>query len=134
MQIFVKQLEFVGPHGVYEEERREGRRFSVDLCVDVDDVVGSTFDELGDTLDYRALATLILEVGLGPSCQLVERLADHIVTTSFLRFARITHVSVTLRKYATGVPGDPEYVGVCLERTRTQHDVMWAKRSMDDNR
>lgn len=121
MRVFVQNLEFNGRHGVYEEERRDGRRFEVDLsAVLADDSASSAgdTDQLGDTLDYRRLAELILEFGHGPSCLLVERLADQILTALLERYPNVASGSITIRKYATGVPGNPQFVGVQLERFR----------------
>ena len=116
--IFVEQLEFTGAHGVYEEERREGRRFLVDLEVDVADGPAATSDALGDTLDYRALAQLILDVGAGPSCALVEHMAAQILDGALARHPEVLCARVTIRKFATGVPGAPRCVGVRMTRAR----------------
>lgn len=118
MRIFVENLEFLGAHGVYEEERVEGRRFRVDLEVDVPDVTSSRTDALGDTLDYRELAGIVVEVGQGPSRSLIERLSGDILTEVFARCPQVEWARVRIRKSATGVPGDPEFVGVQLERAR----------------
>ncbi|MBA2662379.1 MAG: dihydroneopterin aldolase [Bradymonadaceae bacterium] len=118
MRIFVQNLAFSGRHGVYEDERRDGRRFEVDLSVDLAEATAGQSDQLDDTLDYRRLAETILEFGQGPSCILVERLADQILTALFSRHSEVVAASVTIRKYATGVPGNPACVGVQLERTR----------------
>lgn len=118
MRIFVEGLEFVGPHGVYEEERLEGRRFRVDLAVETRRVDAAGSDALEDTIDYRGLADIVLEVGQGPSVHLIERMSDEILTRVFARYAQVDAARVTIRKFATGVPGDPECVGVELERRR----------------
>jgi dihydroneopterin aldolase len=122
MQIFVEGLEFRGAHGVYPEERRQGRRFRADVRVEVDAGHAADSDDLGDTLDYRDLAEIVLEHGDGPSCHLIERLAEQIVDTILERHASVEHVWLTLRKYADGVPGEPECVGVRLERARADSD------------
>lgn len=113
MHVFVEGLTFTGRHGVYEEERRDGRRFCVDLRVEVP---AAPRDLIGDTVDYRGLAECILSVGLGPSVELIETLASRILDAVFSRFA-VSHAEVTVRKKATGVPGDPEWVGVREERS-----------------
>ncbi len=118
MRIFVENLEFVGAHGVYEEERVEGRRFKVDLEVEVSDAESSVTDDLGDTLDYRELAGIVVEVAQGPSRALIEKLAGKILTIVFARCPQVKWARVRIKKAATGVPGNPEYVGVELERTR----------------
>ena len=118
MRIFVENLEFVGHHGVYEEEQREGRQFRADLSVELEEPPAVDTDDIEDTVDYRGLADTLLEVGRGPSCHLIEHLGDRMLTHLFDRFPRIERAKLTLRKFATGVPGAPESVGLTMERTR----------------
>jgi dihydroneopterin aldolase len=118
VRIFVENLDFVGYHGVYEEERRDGRRFRVDLGVDVQRPEGASSDELDHTVDYRGLAEVVLSVGEGESYQLIERMGDEMLERLFTRFPSVTTAELTIRKFATGVPGAPECVGVEMHRTR----------------
>lgn len=118
MHIFVEKLEFVGAHGVYEAERREGRRFQVDLEVDIGEMLAVRDDKLEHTLDYRDLAEIILAVGTGESYQLVERIGAEILTRVFDQYTEVLSADLTIRKYATEVPGDPECVGVRIQRVR----------------
>lgn len=120
MKIFVKQLEFTGRHGVYEEERRDGRRFQVDLEVVVADESSARSDDLDETLDYRALAEVVTEVADGPSRFLVEKLAGEIVDTVIERHARVEEATVCVRKHAPDVVGEPQWVGVELTRRRNE--------------
>ncbi len=118
MKIFVEGLEFVAAHGVYEEERREGRRFSVDIAVTLDDLRSTSSDHLEQTLDYRGLAEIVLEVAHGESHSLVEWLAGEMSRRVLERHQAVRDVTVTLRKFAIGVPGDPACVGVTLHTKR----------------
>ncbi len=118
-QLLVHGLEFTGPHGVYAYEREQGRRFRVDLEVQLGAARTSAEDELEDTLDYRALAQAVLDVGLGPSHDLIETLAEDMAALILERHP-VTRVELTLRKYADGIPGEPEYVGIRIVRTRGQ--------------
>jgi dihydroneopterin aldolase len=118
MKIFVEKLEFVGHHGVYEEERREGRRFQVDLTVELSAPKAVETDDIRDTVDYRGLADVILEVGEGPSCHLIEHLAEKMLDGVLDRFAPVQHAELTVRKFATGVPGAPASVGIEMARAR----------------
>ena len=121
MILFVQGLEFMGPHGVYDEERRDGRRFEADVEVEMAEVAATRSDALTQTLDYRALAAIVVEVGRdGPSRHLIERLAGEMVDRVMEAHAGIVRARVTLRKFATGVPGDPHCVGITLERRRDQ--------------
>ena len=117
-QILVEGLEFVGRHGVYEEERRDGRAFRVDLTVDVDTRPAARSAELGDALDYCELAQIILEIGKGPSVVLIETLSHQMVDTILDRFPSVSEVQLRLRKFATGVPGEPQSVGTFVHKTR----------------
>ena len=116
MKVFVEGLSFTGRHGVYEEERRDGRLFCVDLSVDID--FGGQ-DTITSTLDYRGLAECILNIGNGPSVDLIETLGERIVNLVFERFPEVSHADMKIRKKATGVPGNPEWVGMQLSRSRT---------------
>lgn len=118
LKVFVDNLEFMGRHGVYEEERRDGRRFQVDLIVSLDEEGSANSDALEHTLDYRRLAEIILEVGHGKSHLLVEKMAGEILGSLFERYGEVKAATVTIRKFATGVPGDPRCVGIELSRTR----------------
>ena len=60
--ISVHDLELRGRHGVYEEERSEGRRFAFDVEVDVPAGSLGANDALGRTVDYRDIAGIVVEV------------------------------------------------------------------------
>lgn len=120
MKIFVEKLEFVGHHGVYEEEQREGRKFQVDLTVELASPRAVETDDIRDTVDYRGLADAVLEVGEGPSCHLIEHLGEKMLDGVFERFPRVRHAELTVRKFATGVPGAPESVGIEMARARDE--------------
>ncbi len=114
-EIAVLGLAFTGRHGVFEEERREGRLFEVDVICEVDRVAGFTSDRLEDTLDYRRIADAVLEIGAGPSCTLVEHLAERMAKRC-LALPHVRAVDLTIRKRATEVPGNPRWVAVSLHK------------------
>ena len=120
LRVFVRNIEITGFHGVYEEERRDGRRFQIDLSVVIDEQASTGTDELGDTLDYRRLAEIVCEVVHGPSRLLVEKLAGQIVETTLERHPEVREATVEIRKYAPGVTGDPQWVGVELTGHRDE--------------
>lgn len=116
--ILVHNLEFVGFHGVYDEERAEGRRFAIDLEARVRTAPAGRSDVLQDTVDYRDLARIVLEVAGGPSLHLIEALAERIGDRILAELPAVERVDLTLRKFATGVPGDPDWVGLRISRQR----------------
>lgn len=117
-QIHIRGLHVVASHGVYEEERVEGRSFSVDLDAFVATRPAGVTDELDRTVDYRALTSAILSVLEGPGRNLIETLAESIAAKVLSDISAIEAVRVSVWKRALGVPGDPERVGVTIERRR----------------
>lgn len=109
MKVLVENLTVRGRHGVFDEERAEGRVFRFDVVATLDHWPIS--DELLDTVDYRSLVEIIMGVVEGESLHLIETMAWRIVDQCFSTSPPITHVALTIRKRATGVTGDPEWVG-----------------------
>lgn len=123
MRVFLENLELLAYHGVYEEERREGRRFRFDVSADVDH--WSITDDPGEILDYRKLARIVMDVVIeGPSRNLIETLAWEIAGATFAQHPEVNALDITIRKYATGVVGDPEWVGMQAALTRSE----WEER------
>lgn len=118
-RILVHNLEFVGHHGVYDEEREEGRRFAVDIAASTRTAAAGESDRLGDTVDYRDLTRIVLDVARGPSVHLIETLVEEICRRILTDLPAVEAVDLTLRKFATGVPGDPDWVGLQVRRTRS---------------
>lgn len=116
-QILIEDLTFVGRHGVFAHERRDGCRFSVDVVLHVDTRRAAESDRLADTLDYGKAAELVIQVGTGESCHLLEALADRICQALFGRFD-VAQVDITLRKLAPPLDGRPSAVGLRLSRIR----------------
>ncbi|RAL20612.1 dihydroneopterin aldolase [Lujinxingia litoralis] len=118
MRVFARGIAFDGKHGVYEEERRDGRHFEVDLEVELRDEMAADSDALAQTLDYRRLAEIVVEVARGPSRHLVEKLAGEIVRLTLERHPQVEEATVEVRKIAPDVVGSPRWVGVRLSRRR----------------
>ena len=115
--IIVHDLELTGRHGVYEEERAEGRRFAFDAEVDIPAGSLGATDALGRTVDYRDVSQVIVDVVRGPSVHLIETLAEEICR-KILTDLPVERVRLAVRKFATGVPGEPTWVGVRMERSQ----------------
>lgn len=120
MIVFVKEISFDGFHGVYEEERRDGRHFEVDLEAEVSDLSSTDSDDLEETLDYRRLAEIVEEVARGESRFLVEKLAGEILDKLFDRHKSVVAATIEVRKQAPDVIASPRWVGVRLHRRREE--------------
>jgi dihydroneopterin aldolase len=106
-----------GHHGYFEEERRIGQRFLVDLRVDVKGDATET-DDIGGTVDYRRLAGLVGEVFAGPERLLLEGLAGAVADGILERFASVERVRVRVRKPDVVLAPSVEFAAVIVERER----------------
>jgi 7,8-dihydroneopterin aldolase/epimerase/oxygenase len=83
-------LEVFGRHGVDDDEREHGRTFFYDVALEVPRPDG---DELGATVDYRAVAAAVRDVSDARSYKLIESLAAAVADELARRFrvpARVT--------------------------------------------
>ena len=117
-KVFVAGLELDAKHGFYDEERKRGNRFRFDLWVAMDFRKATLNDDLDQTIDYSAMATIVREAAAGPSAKLVETLADRIVNAVFASFPSAEEVWLKVAKLnPPGIDG-AESAGVEVTRTR----------------
>jgi dihydroneopterin aldolase len=107
-----------GFHGVFDEERRDGQEFRVDVVLGVLSMSkAARTDELGHTVDYGGVAQAVVEVIEGRPVNLIETLAVTIADRC-LAFDYVRAVKVTVHKPQApiGVPFDD--VSVSITRAR----------------
>lgn len=117
-RIALQNMRFQGRHGVLDEERDWDQPFEVDveLCLDLRPAGQS--DDLAQTIDYRVVFAICRDVIEGPSCQLIEALAERIAAAIFSEFesAAISEVVVRVRKPKVGLPGALDAAAVEIRR------------------
>ncbi|MFN2517919.1 MAG: dihydroneopterin aldolase [Jatrophihabitantaceae bacterium] len=116
-RIALSGLRVRGHHGVFDFERRDGQDFVLDVVLALDVSVASTSDELGDTVDYGALAQQLARVVEGEPVNLLETLAER-VAAGCLRDERVTVATVTVHKPQAPIPLTFADVAVTIRRTR----------------
>ena len=114
-RIVLQGIEFYGYHGVREEERHLGQRFSVDVDLALDLRPAGNTDALSATVDYAAACRLVEEIGTGEPVRLLEVLAERIARALLERFPA-TGVRVLVRKLAPPIPGRVGSVAVEITR------------------
>jgi dihydroneopterin aldolase len=114
-RILLHGIQFYGYHGVYEEERRLGQRFVVDVELHLDVGGAASQDDVAAAVDYRAVQSVVLEIGTQRQFKLLETLASRIASTLLERFV-IRQVTVRATKPAPALPG--VLAGVSVEVTR----------------
>lgn len=109
-------LRVVGTHGVLAEERERAQPFEVDLVLSIDLAAASVTDDLGDTVDYGAVAGIVERIVREERCALLERLAGRIAEVVLALDARVVGVEVTVTKLRPPVPVDLASAAVTLRR------------------
>ena len=105
-----------GYHGVFDHEAKNGQEFIVDVEMQLDLSHASKSDDLNDTVDYGAVATLVVEEITGVRVQLIERLAGRIADRIKSEYPRISTVVVTVHKPKAPVSEDVADISVTISR------------------
>ncbi len=112
--LVLSRITFEGRHGATEPERKTLRTFEVDVEVDAPLAKASSSDNLDDTIDYRTVAQIIVELGSGEAHHLLESLGQRMLNALSARFPAATF-RLELRKLnPPACPGHPAYAAVRL--------------------
>lgn len=111
-------LECFGYHGVFDEEKRQGQIFVVDLTCWLDFCAASERDELALTVNYAELAELAVTIVGGESRDLIETVAAEIADATMARYAQLHAVEVRLHKPQAPIPHTFGDVAVIARRSR----------------
>ena len=116
-KIIVAGIKFHGYHGFTPLERQVGVRCSIDVELECDLEAAGRSDSLEDTIDYRRVHELVLNVGAkGRSFHLIEALALH-MADALLKEFRVQQVTVRVRKETPVLDGIVDSVGAEVTRS-----------------
>ena len=109
-----------GYTGYLAEERFLGQWFEVDLRIGLNLAIAGQSDRIEDTLDYRSTIAAVKEIIATAKFDLVEKLAETIITT-VLGFDRVQQVELKLHKPAAPIP---DFGGkITIELTRSKYSL-----------
>lgn len=83
--------------GLYEEEKRVGNDFLVDISYSAPYEKAAGSDELNDAVNYGEICR-ITEETFQIKCNLLEQIAEQLVTTLKQHFPQIQDLSITITK------------------------------------
>jgi dihydroneopterin aldolase len=111
-------MRFRGKHGVLEEELLAAQPFEVDVELWLDLGPAGRSDDLSQTVDYRAVFDIARETIEGPSCRLIEALAERIAGRVLALFEalELSEVVVRVRKPEVALPGELDCAAVEIRR------------------
>ncbi len=110
-------MHFFAYHGVLPEERARGQEFLVDVELEADLGEAARSDNIELTVDYRKAYEIVRTVMEGEPRNLLETLAEAIAA-GLLTLARVTAVTVRIRKPHVQLPGSLEFSGVEIRRQK----------------
>lgn len=116
-RITLTGLRVFGRHGVFDEERRVGQDFVIDVTLHLDTRRAAASDDVADTVHYGEMAEQIAAIVAGEPVNLLEtlaaRIADHLLT-----YELVERVLVTVHKPDAPIPLSFADVAVTIERAR----------------
>jgi dihydroneopterin aldolase len=113
--IYVSGIEFEASHGYTAAERRLTRRFRCHIEITRDLEAPSRSDRIADTVDYRVLCAIAVEIGTTRTFKLLETLAGAIADGVQEKYSDVG-LTITVEKIAPPCPGAPAVSGVRLSR------------------
>ena len=111
--IFLHGIETKCMVGVWEWEKQITQKIVVDLDMKADIATPAASDELGDTLNYKAVAESVIEMLEASRFQLIETMAEEVAKLVMDSFS-VTWVKVRINK--GGAVKHVRNVGVEVER------------------
>ena len=113
--VYVTGIEFEASHGYTAAERKLTRRFrcAIELTLDLD--AASRSDRIQDSVDYRVVSALAVEIGTTRVFKMIETLAGAIADAIHEKYPAAGLI-VTVEKLAPPCPGAPTLSGVRIHR------------------
>lgn len=120
-KIYINNLEFIGYHGVFEEEKVLGQKFLVSLEMDLDTRVAGKTGDLTKSVHYGLVAKDVEKIFLTKRENLLESCAENIAEMVLKNYNLVKSVKVTVKK--PWAPLQMHFENVAVEITRKRHKV-----------
>lgn len=120
-KIYINNLEFIGFHGVFPEEKKLGQKFLVSLELIVDTREAGKTGDLTKSVHYGLVAQDVERVFLEKSIDLIETCAENIAEMVLKKYEIVKEVKVTVKK--PWAPLQMHFENVAVEISRKWHKV-----------
>ncbi|ADC88462.1 dihydroneopterin aldolase [Staphylococcus lugdunensis] len=114
--IFLNGMRFYGYHGALHAENELGQIFIVDVTLKVDLTEAGKTDNVKDTVHYGEVFEDVKNIVEGPSCQLIEHLAERIAKRINSHYNRVMETKVRITKENPPIAGHYDGVGIEIVR------------------
>lgn len=105
-------------HGVLDAEREIGQYFIVDVILHTDLRKAGQSDDVKDTINYAEVYDIVEEIVKSEPVNLIEHLAEKIITKLFDKFNKAQKLEVKVTKPSPPINGTYQDVSVDLFRER----------------
>ena len=117
-QIVLSGIHGFGYHGLFEQERKDGQDFFVDLTLSVDLTAAAQSDAIDDTVNYAEITDLVVEEITTNPVNLIEKLAARIAERVLNQHLKVQAVAVTVHKPQAPVAAQLKDIAVVVTRSR----------------
>ncbi|CAM0911665.1 unnamed protein product [Alopecurus aequalis] len=117
-KLILRGLQFHGFHGVWQEEKKLGQKFVIDVDAWMDLAAAGDSDDISHTVSYTDIYRIVKGIVEGPSHNLLESVAQSIANSTLVKFPQISAVRVKIEKPHVAVQGVVDYFGLEILRCR----------------
>lgn len=117
-KIYIKNLEFIGNHGVFAEEKFLQQKFSISIEMETSTRKAGVGDDLNHSTHYGFVSDDIEKVFFSKSFDLIEALAEAIASKILTKYPLIKNVKVKIKKPWAPIKKHFDYVAVEITRSR----------------
>lgn len=117
-QIVLTGIHGFGYHGLFDQERKDGQDFFVDLTLSVDLTAASLSDAIDDTVNYAEITDLVVEEITNNPVNLIEKLAARIAERVLNQHLKVTSITVSVHKPQAPVAAQLKDIAVVVTRSR----------------
>ena len=104
--ISLEGLRFHAFHGFYEEERKLGNTFTVDITLEVDFLQASIKDDLSKTINYEDVYAIV-KSEMAISSKLLEHIIYRMQEKLHLKYPKLNRLTISISKH------NPPIGGIC---------------------
>jgi len=116
-QLSITGMQFHAFHGCNPDEKKCGKKYTVDVYFHADIKKSMTTDDLTDTIDYVDIHTITAQE-MQISSNLIEHIAKRILDKIITTFPQMTYCRVNLTKHNPPIPGTVDQVSIELIHTK----------------
>ena len=115
-KIYLKNIEIFANHGVFDEEKKLGQKFIIDLELTLDLEEAANFGDLKKSVHYGELCHGIEKIFTEKSYDLIETAASRVAEYILISYPIVNNVSVKLKKPWAPIGRHLDYAAVLIER------------------